>query len=354
MFNHLKNVTKHLHSIALSAVMSVGAAILLTSCATEGAWDDSDIALETSGPAHLKQLVEMQDRLEDISGRLLIKNTDLCQRQLRNILGFSVANKYSYSTANAALAESTLGLSNYLQVMNVIPGTGAERAGLKRGDILINIDGRSAPQGSNAEHEAVQMLSSAVAEGRSISITISRSGTHRTMVIPLTLACGFHVELGQSAAVTAFSDGNRIMVTEGMMFYAKSDDSLAYVVAKEMAHSVLNHPKLVKNTAKAKTLIDNLIQTPPKSANMAGLKPMPKRFDIDADAVSLAMLVRGGYNIDGTTRFWRNMAYHFPASRQKHYTSLHPETTARINAMPQAIDRIKAIERRRQALPSTQ
>ena len=54
--------------------------------------------------AHLKQLVEMQDRLEDISGRLLIKNTDLCQRQLRNILGFSVANKYSYSTANAALA----------------------------------------------------------------------------------------------------------------------------------------------------------------------------------------------------------------------------------------------------------
>lgn len=353
MFNRLKNLTENLRKILRPAAVCTAAAVLLSSCATESAWNDSDIALETSGPAKLKQLVEMQDRLEDVSGRLLIKNTDLCQRHLRNILGFSVANKYSFSAANAALAESTLGLGDRLQVMNVIPGTGAERAGLKRGDILVNIDGQAAPQGNNAEHAVVQLLSPAVAEGRNIKVTVSRSGSRHTLTVPLTLSCGFHVELGQSPSVTAFSDGNRIMVTQGMMFYAKNDESLAYVIAKEMAHSVLDHPSLSNNTSRAKLLIDNLIQTPPKSTDTTGLKAMSKRFDIDADSVSLAMLVRGGYSIDGTTRFWRNMAYHFPASRKKHYTSLHPEASARVSVMPQSINRIKAIEKCRKALPST-
>ena len=353
MLNRLKKLTENIRSILRPAVVCAAAAVLLCSCATERAWNDSDIALEMSGPAKLRQLVEMQDRLEDVSGRLLIRNTDLCQRHLRNILGFSVANKYSFSASNASLAESTLGLDNRLKVMNVIPGTGAERAGLKRGDVLVNIDGRAAPQGSNAEHAAVQLLSPAVAEGRNIKITVSRGGANRTLTVPLTLSCGFHVELGQSPSVTAFSDGSRIMVTQGMLFYAKSDESLAYVIAKEMAHSVLDHPRLVNNTSRAKLLIDNLIQTPPKSTDTTGLKAMSKKFDIDADSVSLAMLARGGYNLDGTTRFWRNMAYHFPATRKKHYTSLHPETSARISMMPQSISRIKAIERRRKALPST-
>ena len=353
MLNRLKNLTETLRSALRPAVAGAVAVALLCSCATESAWNDSDIALETEGPAKLKQLVEMQDRLEDVSGRLLIKNTDLCQRHLRNILGFSVANKYSFSASNAALAESTLGLGDRLQVMNVIPGTGAERAGLRRGDILLNINGHVAPMGSNAEHAAVQLLSSAVANDPSIKVTVSRGGSKYTLTIPLTLSCGFHVELGQSPSVTAFSDGNRIMVTQGMMFYAKSDESLAYVISKEMAHSVLNHPRLSGNTSRAKLLIDNLIQTPPKSTDTTGLKPMTKRFDIDADSVSLAMLARGGYSLDGTTRFWRNMAYHFPASRKKHYTSLHPEASARVNALPQSINRIKAIERRRKALPST-
>lgn len=352
MMNCLKSLRKAARAVAMP-VLACAAAVLLTSCATESAWDDSAITLEQDGPARLKQLVEMQDRLEDVSGKLLIRNTDLCQNQLRNILGFSVANKYTYSSAWASMAESTLGLGNRLQVMNVVPGSGAERAGLKRGDVLVSIDGTAAPQGSNAEQEAVQMLSSAVSQGRAVAVTVSRGGSQRTLTIPVTVACGFHVELGQSPNVTAFSDGNRIMITQGMMIYAKSDESLAYVIAKEMAHTVLDHPKLVKNTAKAKILIDKLIQTPAKSTDTTGLRPMSRKFDIDSDSLSLAMLMRGGYGIDGTTRFWRNLAYHYPATRKKHYTSLHPETTSRVSVMPQSITRIKAIERRRKALPST-
>ena len=59
MLNRLKNLTENLRTILRPALASAAAAVLLSSCATESAWNDSDIALETSGPAKLKQLVEM-------------------------------------------------------------------------------------------------------------------------------------------------------------------------------------------------------------------------------------------------------------------------------------------------------
>ena len=170
------------------------------------------------------------------------------------------------------------------------------------------------------------------------------------MTVSLTPACGFRIELGQTGNVNAYSDGNRILVTQGMMLFAKSDEDLAYILSKEMAHNVLGHAKTLQNTHAATSLIDNLMLTPPRQATSTGLKPMPKKFDIDADTLSLAMSLRGGYGIDNATRFWKRLAYRFPATNAMNYTALHPATSARLEAMPNAITRIKAIDKRRKAL----
>ena len=83
------------------------------------------------------------------------------------------------------------------------------------------------------------------------------------------------------------------------------------------------------------------------------LKPIPKKFDIDADTLSLAMSLRGGYAIDNATQFWKRLAYRFPATNARNYTALHPSTSARLDSMPNAIVRIKAIDKRRKALATT-
>ena len=134
-----------------------------------------------------------------------------------------------------------------------------------------------------------------------------------------------------------------------MMLFAKSDEDLAYILSKEMAHNELGHTKTLQNTHAATSLIDNLTLTPPRQATSTGLKPMPKKFDIDADTLSLAMSLRGGYGIDNATRFWKRLAYRFPATNAMNYTALHPATSARLEAMPNAITRIKAIDKRRKS-----
>lgn len=327
-------------------------ALLVTACATDSTWmGNEDMEIETSGKPRLEQVVAMQDRLDRVGGKLLIGNAALCRKQLRNLLGFSVANKYSYSQELSSLAAETYGLGERLQVMNVIPGSGADRAGLQRGDILLRIGNKPVPQGAHAERETVELLSSLVSNNKSLRLTVLRNNRQKNMTVALTPACGFRIELGQTPNVNAYSDGNRILVTQGMMLFARSDEDLAYVISKEMAHNVLGHAKTLQNTQTATLLIDNLIRNPSyQIQGNGGLKPVPKKFDIDADTLSLAMSLRGGYAIDNATQFWKRVAYRFPATNVRNYTALHPSTSARLEAMPNAIIRIKAIDKRRKAL----
>lgn len=344
-------------------------ATLLASCAIHSTQQDAtDTSVEAANTGEafetgseqtdlmkLKQIVAMQNRLDEVGGRLLIGNADLCRKQLRKLLGFSVANQYSYSAALAPLASQTYGLDDRLQVMSVLPGSGAERAGLQHGDILVRIENKPVPQGIHAERDTVAMLSSLVAKNKSLALTVLRQGTLKKMTVSLTPACGFSIELGQTADVNAYSDGNRILITRGMMRIAQSDENLAYVISKEMAHNVLGHAKTLQNTRTATALIDDLIQMPPRqNTPLSGLKPMPKKFDIDADTLSLAMSLRGGYSIDGATQFWKKLAEHPSAAREGGYTALHPATAARLEAMPNAITHIKAIDKRRRALAAPQ
>ena len=278
-------------------------ALLVTACATDSAWvGDEDMTLETSGKPRLEQVVAMQDRLDRVGGKLLI-----------------------------------------------------DRAGLQRGDILLRIGNKPVPQGAHAERETVELLSSLVSNNKSLRLTVLRNNRQKNMTVALTPACGFRIELGQTPNVNAYSDGNRILVTQGMMLFARSDEDLAYVISKEMAHNVLGHAKTLQNTHAATRLIDNLIRNPSyQIQGNGGLKPVPKKFDIDADTLSLAMSLRGGYAIDNATQFWKRLAYRFPATNARNYTALHPATSARLEAMPNAIVRIKAIDKRRKALATTQ
>lgn len=357
-------MTKHSLSIKFLSIKSsriwsrlacICCAILVCACATDTEWvGNDDMTLETTGAAKLQQIVAMQDRLDRVGGKLLIGSADICRNQLRNLLGFSVANKYTYSPSMADLASETLGFGDRLQITNIIPDSGAQRAGLQRGDILLRIENKPVPQGINAERDTVEMLSSLVSKSKSLNLTVLRDKKTRRFTVSLTPACGFRIELGQTANVNAYSDGSRILVTQGMMLFARSDEDLAYVISKEMAHNVLGHTKYLQNTHAATRLIDNLLNTSSQQTTTGTgnteLKPMPQKFDIDADTLSLAISLRGGYDIDNAVRFWKKLAYRYPATNARNYTSLHPSTSARLEAMPNAITHNKLIDKRRKAL----
>lgn len=92
------------------------------------------------------------------------------------------------------------------------------------------------------------MLSSIVSKNKPVRLTVLRNKARHNVVVPLTPSCGFRIELGHASNVNAYSDGSRILITQGMMLFTKSDQELAYVIAKEMAHNVLDHAKSMNNT----------------------------------------------------------------------------------------------------------
>jgi predicted Zn-dependent protease len=180
-----------------------------------------------------------------------------------------------------------------------------------------------------------------------------RNGSNMSMNVPLTYACAFGIELGNTDMVNAYSDGHRVLITRGMMNVARSDDELAYVMAKEMAHNALAHAARQKTSATIGGIIDNLVRIHPDMSTMvgtAGVRPMPADLDIAADRLALYMLARAGYNIDNAPAFWQRLASQYPATVLNGYTALHPATAQRISAMERTVADIRSKKNGNKAL----
>jgi hypothetical protein len=293
----------------------------------------------------LRSLVSHQDRLYRVAGPLLVNNPDLCKGNARNLLGFTAKNKYSYSSELAPAAQKVLGLDDRLQVMGVLAGSGAARAGIRRGDKLMEVEGQPLPEGPNVERETAAILGPLVGTHSDIRLTVSRNGINTLLNVPLTRACAYSIELGNVDTVNAYDDGRRVMITRGMMNFTRSDDELAYVLAKEMAHNTLGHAGRQNMSATVGGIIDNLSRIRPDTtalAGMSGVRPMPRSLDAAADTLSLYMLAQAGYNIDGARRFWERLAREYPPTVLNSYTAIHPATSYRLSVMERIVADVKA------------
>jgi hypothetical protein len=301
----------------------------------------------------LRDIVTQQDRLYRVAAPLLVKNTDLCKGNARNLLGFTAKNKYSFSDELSDAAQQLYGMDDRLQVMGVLAGSGAARAGIRIGDKLETVEGKPVPPGPGAERQAATMLAPLIMQGSSAKLTMQRNGVIIPVTVPFTRACAYSIELGNSDNVNAYNDGRRVLITRGMMNFAANDNELAYVLAKEMAHNSLNHARTQRTTGTAGAIIDNLIRVRPDMSAMAGtsgMKPTPQTLDAAADTLALYMLARAGYNVDQAPRFWERLASQYPPSVLNGYTALHPATAYRLSVMDKILLDVRAKQAEHQPL----
>jgi len=322
-------------------------AALLAACAAppqQPAQPTPAIGVAPSTPASpqqqaLRVMATAQSRLDRVAAPLLVNNAPLCKVHARKLLGFSAKNKYSYSPELAAAVQETFGYNERLQVTNVLASSGAERVGVRRGDILIAAEDKEIPPGENAERQAATILAPLM-RGRSlIKLTVERKEARIALVIPLTQSCGFSIDLGNADQVNAYADGRRIVITRGMLNYARSDQELAYVIAREMAHNILGHAAKLRMGATMGGIIDNLVRLNPDLETMtgrAGIMPFTPTLDAEADRLGLFLAARAGYSIDEAVPFWRGLAMRAPASVANGYTAIHPDTEARVAALEKA------------------
>lgn len=301
----------------------------------------------------LRDIVSQQDRLYRVAAPLLVNNTELCKGNARNLLGFTAKNRYSFSDELGEAAQQLYGMDDRLQVMGVLAGSGAARAGIRVGDKLSMVEGKPVSPGPDAERQAATILAPLITSGTAARLTMLRNGAPVQLNVPFTRACAYSIELGNADNVSAYNDGRRVLITRGMMNFAANDNELAYVLAKEMAHNSLNHARVQRTTGTAGAIIDNLIRIRPDMSTMSGLsgmKPMPQTMDAAADTLSLYMVARAGYDMDAAPRFWERLASQYPPSVLNSYTALHPATSYRLSVMDKIIVDVKGKKDRRQPL----
>jgi hypothetical protein len=336
----------------VSLLLSLPVALLLTSCAMPPLTGDGAASGTQQGA--LRQLVSQQERLYEVAGPLMVNNAELCRDNARNLLGFTAKNKYSYSGELTNAAQSLLGLGEQLEVVGVLAGGGAAKAGLREGDRLLTVEGLAIPSGPNAEREAAALLAPMARDRNSVSLTVMRNGSSRTLAVPLTYACAFSIEVGNSDNVNAYSDGRNIMITRGMMDVANSNDELAYVLAKELAHSTLKHPHRLRMNGAMSAVISNLrrVNPDPNAIREAysRIRPYPADLDTAADSLALYMLARAGYDIDDAADFWKGLAAEYPQSASAHYTTLHPSTAQRLTTINKTVAEIRSKKAARKPL----
>jgi len=149
-------------------------------------------------------------------------------------------------------------------------------------------------------------------------------------------------------SVNAWTDGEAVWITRGMMRFLKNDDELAVVLAHEMAHAYRGHMTYLR----AKQIFGLALGITaeifaPGSGRAVGmlLDAATKKFDRDqereADLYGLIWASKAGFNVDSARDIWRRMAIEMPESTQTGFLSSHPSSVERLLAMERVADALK-------------
>jgi len=301
----------------------------------------------------LTRMADLQDRLYKVAAPLLIQNAELCKGQARNLLGFTAKNRWSYPGDYNEAAHVAFGMDERLQVTSVLAGSGAARVGLQTGDVLLAAGGKPLPTGQHAPTQAGGIFGKIIASSATLPMTIERRGSERQIAIPVTRTCAFAIELGNADNVNAYADGSRVLVTRGLIHFARNDDELAFVLAKTMAHNMLGHAAAQRNKETIGSIIDNLRSINPDTSMLigsGGIKAMPAEADAAADRLGIYLAARAGYDVADAPAFWRRLAEAYPPSVLNGYSANHPALPARMAAIDRALGEIKAKRSGKKAL----
>jgi len=226
-------------------------------------------------------------RLERIGHRLAAANAGLCARP-EMMTGLTLHDAGAYAPG----ARARLGLANGFGILRLLPGSTAERAGLRDGDEIVALDGSDlagfapeliAARASPSRGERFAERLSATLRAGPARLAVRRGAALLTVTLEGERGCGGSVLAVPGRQVNAWADGRYVAVTAHMLRYAADDRELAFVVAHEMAHNILGH-------------------TAP-GASVRG-----RAAEEEADTLAVELLARAGMDLAAPERFLRRSA----------------------------------------------
>ena len=367
-----------MHPRARSRYLLVAGVVLcglLTACApTTQRVKVNSAATETEARKQrqvaLQAYLEDQKRLLRVSYPLLTKGSDLCGDDIRYTTGMALANSSTLLGEQfKETAEANYELTDAVQVVYVISGSAADKAGIRAGDVISQI-GMWQPTGTGAESlkQALNELQKQASNGQALRLDVVRKtqgktqgqlqgqGVGQSLLLKPDRACSYPVVLGNGDEVNAYADGKQVIVQRGMMRFAASDTELGLVISHEIAHNSMSHMRSKMTNYALGSILDIAAQIFLKIPTQGlfgslGGNAYSQDFEAEADYVGLYILAQAGGNIEEAPQFWRRMAALSPSAIQSSHMSTHPATPERFVALEETVKEIRA--KQRAGLPLT-
>lgn len=305
----------------------------------------------------LTQHLKRYTRLAAVADDILVNGVALCEAT-QPYLGFQYASVNEFPPDMKRAARNALEVGESPVVLSVVPGSPAEQAGLRAGDVLLSVKGNPVRfTGDQWSSSAAKKLRAVLATSTSrddVSMRIRRNGATRDIVVRPVAACGYDVLLADSDAINAYADGLNIIVTSGMLRFTDSDDELALVIAHELAHNAMGHSGKKEVNAHLGLVLDVLagiggVNTGGTFSEM-GAQAYSQEFEAEADYVGLYFMALAGRKLDEAPYFWRRMAAENPNATREHLAVTHPTSPQRFIAIQRTIDEIEAKRRKGKTL----
>lgn len=293
---------------------AVAAAILLgTVLAGCGVNQGLDVSapVDTGPEARLASLVAKDQRVAGVAWRLALANADLCPAT-RLRAGWTLQSASQYGPELRPLAEQQFGLQGDLPgIVSAPHDSPASDAGLRPGDLILAIDGQPLEAGSGARRESYDGLQAnidrldAASAASPVRLTVRRGGSERQVTVTPRPACAYVTQVEVRDDLRALSDGRTIFVSARLVDIAQNDDQLAFLLAHELAHAVLEHATVPDVQAGRGALNDRITLR----------RGLSSRAESDADILGLYLLARAGFDPAHGVQFLSAYEVAAPGSR---------------------------------------
>jgi Zn-dependent protease with chaperone function len=328
-------------------ILTIACVTILAGCAapttrpTVGTQTQIDSEVVFQRQMAVQQRLEQDLRLNRIYARMRTAAIEFCPKAIGPSVGayfFDATNKdvsSDFRTQYSLVAGQAL--------VDIIPDSPAQKAGFQLGDQMISFNGVPVTTA-----EEFKKAVDAMEVGKPVQVGYMRSGESKTATMTPIAACNYPISIDhQSHAINAYADGKSIVITAGMMNFARADEELALVVAHEMAHNTMAHMEAKQTNRLGGLFADLALTVLTKGAyrdtsisNIAG-RAYSKEFESEADYVGLYIMAKSGYKIDDAPKFWRSMAIAHPGNIKSNHTASHPSTAARMVALDAAVIEIR-------------
>ena len=299
-----------------------------------------DMEAERQKRISYAKFIDQLSLVKSIGYKVNSSNADICNKTDFNS-GLTFANENVMGLKIARFFPEKINLGSRVSIIDIVKNSPADKSGLTLGDVILEVEGFIFPEGKNALKKISKHFKD-IEEKPVKRIKIDRKGEILTFDINQKKICNYPIIFTQDKIVNAYADGKSIIMTQGMVDYAKDDNEIAMVIAHELAHNDRGH----LDAKKKNTLIMGSIgfildlMTIYYSGGTAGgnaentemwskigSQAYSVEFEKDADYGGLYYAYRAGYDISKVKNFWERIGSENP--KQIAISSTHPATAER-------------------------